>query len=148
PPAAARRPSGRRVGGRDREPRPRPVDARRAPHRTDQRRAQNGDDLMGQRTVKRVPLDFDWPIGKVWDGYLMPESLRLPGCPACDGRGWSPHARHLHDRWYGYVPFDPAETGCEPLTRYNTDVRALAYRNVANAPGYYGTGEAAVDREA
>lgn len=26
---------------------------------------------MGQRTVKRVPLDFDWPDGEVWKGYLI-----------------------------------------------------------------------------
>lgn len=22
------------------------------------------------RILKRVPMDFDWPIGKVWEGYL------------------------------------------------------------------------------
>lgn len=26
---------------------------------------------MGHRTAKRVPLDFDWPIGKVWYGYFV-----------------------------------------------------------------------------
>ena len=28
------------------------------------------------REVKRVPLDFDWPINEVWKGYLLPEELR------------------------------------------------------------------------
>lgn len=27
---------------------------------------------MGHRTLKRVPLDFSWPLHKVWDGYLNP----------------------------------------------------------------------------
>ena len=32
--------------------------------------------------VKRVPLDFGWPLNKVWEGYLMPDSLRERPCPA------------------------------------------------------------------
>jgi hypothetical protein len=39
------------------------------------------------REVKRVPLDFDHPLNKVWTGFLMPEELRLSTCPDCDGRG-------------------------------------------------------------
>lgn len=39
------------------------------------------------REVRRVPLDFDWPLGKVWDGYLMPSELQLPDCPDCGGAG-------------------------------------------------------------
>lgn len=27
------------------------------------------------RTLKRVPLDFDWPLNEVWAGYVSPESL-------------------------------------------------------------------------
>lgn len=36
------------------------------------------------REVRRVPLDFDWPIGEVWSGYLMPDRLREVDCPADD----------------------------------------------------------------
>jgi hypothetical protein len=32
------------------------------------------------RELKRVPLDFDWPIGKVWEGYLNPHSRKCPDC--------------------------------------------------------------------
>lgn len=39
------------------------------------------------REIKRVPVDFDWPMNKVWDGFLMPASLSLPNCPDCDGHG-------------------------------------------------------------
>lgn len=34
------------------------------------------------REVRRVPLDFEWPFDKVWDGYLLPEKLRAVPCPA------------------------------------------------------------------
>jgi hypothetical protein len=37
------------------------------------------------REVKRVPLDFDWPLDKVWKGYVLPESLRGSQCPDCEG---------------------------------------------------------------
>lgn len=30
------------------------------------------------RTLKRVPLDFDWPLKKVWDGYLNPHWKPCP----------------------------------------------------------------------
>ncbi|TMR14075.1 hypothetical protein ETD86_29455 [Nonomuraea turkmeniaca] len=33
--------------------------------------------------VRRVPLDFDAPLGAVWRGYVMPDELQLPPCPAC-----------------------------------------------------------------
>ena len=39
------------------------------------------------REVRRVPIDFDWPLNKVWRGFLMPESLSERPCDACDGQG-------------------------------------------------------------
>jgi hypothetical protein len=47
------------------------------------------------REIKRVALDFDWPLNKVWRGYLLPQAR----CPEC-----------------GYLPDDngepiPPETG-------------------------------------
>jgi hypothetical protein len=39
------------------------------------------------REVRRVPLDFDWPLKKVWDGFLMPEELHEVACAECDQRG-------------------------------------------------------------
>lgn len=32
------------------------------------------------RTLKRVPMDFDWPLGKVWHGYLNPHYRQCPDC--------------------------------------------------------------------
>lgn len=102
------------------------------------------------REIKRVPLDFDWPWAesrKPWKGYLSPDKFREEPCPDCEN-GYAPHAAHLYDQWYGYAPFDPTSTGSAPFTPETPAVRAFAERNVANAPEYYGTGEAAIVREA
>ncbi len=100
------------------------------------------------REVRRVPLDFDFPINETWPGYLTPEELMDEPCTRCGGTGYSDFARHLHDRWYGKVPFDPAETGSSPFTPETPAVRAFAERNVGNSPWFYGTGEFAIVREA
>jgi hypothetical protein len=100
------------------------------------------------REVKRVPLDFDHPLRKTWSGFLMPESLRKKPCGVCDGSGYSGYARLQQARWYGYVSFDPAETGSTPLTPQTPAVRAFAERQIARSPEYYGTGERAIVREA
>lgn len=99
------------------------------------------------REIKRVPLDFDWPLNEVWHGFLMPDSLSEDECPDCTG-GYSERAEYLKNRWYGYVPFDPEETGSTRLTEDTPAVRAFAERNVANSPAYYGDGEWAIAREA
>lgn len=39
------------------------------------------------RAVRRVPLDFDFPIGQTWSGYLRPDAVRLPTCGDCHGCG-------------------------------------------------------------
>jgi len=104
---------------------------------------------MGHRTCKRVPLDFDWPLNKVWKGYTEPwEETAFPECTACGGTGNALHARLLKDRWYGHTKFDPAETGSTPFTPDTPEVRAFAERNVKNSPSFYGHGEAAIVREA
>lgn len=100
------------------------------------------------RSVRRVPLDFVWPMDKVWTGYLIPDELRPPQCPDCEGAGWSRDAKRLADRWYGKAPFHPSERGSQPLTVDTPAVRAFAERNVTRAPDFYGIGEFAIVREA
>jgi hypothetical protein len=99
------------------------------------------------REIKRVPLDFDWPTGDIWHGYLMPERLHADKCPDCKN-GYSPHAQNLFDLWYGNLPFHPASNGSAPLTSSTPGVRACAERNVSASPGFYGSGETAIVREA
>lgn len=38
---------------------------------------------MGQRTVKRVPLDFDHPRDEPWPGYVRPAARPCPAGDAC-----------------------------------------------------------------
>lgn len=100
------------------------------------------------RQVKRVPLDFSWPIDTIWTGYLMPESLHETECATCKGSGYSAAAKRLHDVWCGKVPFDPTENGSVPYTASTPEVRAFAERNVRYAPKFYGDSEASIVREA
>lgn len=54
---------------------------------------------MGHRTLKRVPLDFQWPLHKVWKGYINP----FPGpktCKICNGSGYNPATRQIADYFY------------------------------------------------
>lgn len=99
------------------------------------------------REVRRVPLDFDWPLKEIWPGYLQPDDLDGEKCATCDGSGYSEYARMQQARWYGNLPFDPAETGSPRLTPTTPAVRAFAERNVQHSPDFYGRGELAVLRE-
>ncbi len=80
------------------------------------------------RELKRVALDFQWPLHKVWKGFINDR----PGpenCKACDGSGSSPEAKLLSDQWYGNAPFKPEDNGSVPLTIDHPAVRQFATRN-------------------
>lgn len=100
------------------------------------------------REIKRVTLDFDWPLNKTWEGYLNPFFEYCRKCAYCEGKGLSPDAKRIDEQWYGYAPFDPSETGSIPLTVETPVVRAFAERNCKNAPVFYGTSEGSIVREA
>jgi hypothetical protein len=99
------------------------------------------------REVRRVPLNFEWPQNKVWEGFLSPDRFDETPCPDCES-GYSPRAQNLYDLWYGKIPFNPNTTGSTPWGPDTPAIRARAERNIADAPGYYGSGEAAIAREA
>jgi hypothetical protein len=59
------------------------------------------------REIKRVPANFDWPLGQTWKGYLNP--YRAFPCKTCVpegsyggafGDGRSPEAREIADSFY------------------------------------------------
>lgn len=50
------------------------------------------------REIRRVPVDFDWPLKKTWDGYLLPEKFHEKTCMQCFGRGKTPAAQ-----WIGRI---------------------------------------------
>jgi hypothetical protein len=52
------------------------------------------------REVKRVPLDFDWPTGMVWKGYICPYSSRK--CRACDESGYNLETLQLYKDYYDF----------------------------------------------
>lgn len=41
------------------------------------------------RMLKRVPLDFDYPINKVWEGYINPYKNSCEGCNRGSSVGYS-----------------------------------------------------------
>jgi len=46
------------------------------------------------REVKRVTLDFSWPLNDVWPGFLNPHYV---ACPDCDGGGYSASYNVIHE---------------------------------------------------
>jgi hypothetical protein len=46
------------------------------------------------RELKRVALDFDWPMGKVWTGFINPHNEQ---CEHCNGSGETAARRCLQD---------------------------------------------------
>lgn len=99
------------------------------------------------RELKRVAIDFEWELSKVWHGYLNPFYKHSYKCDHCDGTGSSPEAKHMKDQWYGYVNFHPSETGSKLFTPDDLAVRKFAERNCKHSPEYYGTGDRVVYNE-
>lgn len=79
------------------------------------------------RELKRVPMNFNWPIGKIWGGYINPYFVQSTDCDSCGGTGNSPEYKLLKDKWYGYAPFKPEDRGSIPFTE--EDVLDHAKRN-------------------
>lgn len=52
------------------------------------------------REIKRVPLDFSWPLRATWKGFLNP--YHSQECPACKGRGYTPEAEEISRTWYNH----------------------------------------------
>ncbi len=91
------------------------------------------------RELKRVALDFAWPIGQVWTGYINPFSKFSGRCTFCSG-GYSAFAQRLHDQWYGNAVFDPVAYGSELFKETDESVMFMAdrtardYRHPENKP--------------
>lgn len=117
------------------------------------------------REIRRVPLDFDWPLDTIWEGFLMPDRLDSLPCPACDhgqgSSGWTAEATALdrtfypgygHTGWHDKLEQDEVDrlvregrlrqlmwrepTPDNPRDReWVTVPRTAAEVNAANAPG-------------
>ena len=75
------------------------------------------------REVKRVALDFDWPIDKVWEGFLMPDEFCPIPCRHCDQSGLNPASKKISDDWYTHLRTDGKEGWCYSLVQ--DEVNAL-----------------------
>lgn len=83
--------------------------------------------MMLSRSVKRVPLDFDWPMNKVWEGYLSPQG-DWPECEKCGGDGIHPFAKPIAETFYALglpgMADDPVRSAyrwCDKLTQDEVD---------------------------
>lgn len=68
------------------------------------------------REIKRVPLDFDWPIDQLWKGYVNPyrgqfckpcQKKYNENCPYCQGSDeiWpSEEIKKLKEEWNRFDP--------------------------------------------
>ncbi len=52
------------------------------------------------RVLKRVEANFNWPLGKVWEGFLMPEELHSKTCPYCQGTGYNEETNKISESFY------------------------------------------------
>jgi len=57
--------------------------------------------MMTNRVLKRVPLNFNWPLNEIWKGYTNPYSGMLE-CNACQGIGYNPKTKIISDAFYDF----------------------------------------------
>lgn len=53
------------------------------------------------REIKRVTLDFNWPLNMVWKGYINP--YRPQECKTCEGSGLNKETKQIYDDWYDFA---------------------------------------------
>lgn len=74
---------------------------------------------MGHRKLMRVPMAFEWPIGKVWYGYQNPYCPME--CPYCNGTGHNPGTKQISDNFYDFAK--AGTQWCDNITQ--DEVQAL-----------------------
>jgi len=74
------------------------------------------------RELKRVPLDFKWPINQLWKGFVNP--YHSMECSACKGSGLNPATKKLSDDWYTHLRTDGQKGWSKNLSEI--EVEALA----------------------
>lgn len=104
------------------------------------------------RELKRVPLDFQWPLNKPWHGFINHHSAAQIECPHCEN-GYSPEYTALQKLWYSHLGggFTPDMRGSTPYLPADPMVRAIIQRKISrdnDARRWYGDGEDAITREA
>lgn len=75
------------------------------------------------RKIKRVPVDFDWPLKTPWKGYINPYCSR--DCKPCDSSGLNPETKKISDDWYDFS--NSGRRWCNNITQ--DEVEALVENN-------------------
>ena len=83
------------------------------------------------REIRRVPVGFDWPIEKVWWGFVMPSTLHSQECIYCDRKGYSKIALKLYNIWYGYEHYFPSGPELKPFESTEEVIVEYAKKNVS-----------------
>lgn len=83
------------------------------------------------RELRRVPMDFDWPLNQPWDGFINHHYDDRTTCPYCEN-GYSPAAQEFRQRWYSHYEsgFRPEDNGSTPVPLDHPQLVAMAKRNV------------------
>lgn len=89
------------------------------------------------RELRRVSLDFDWPLHMPWKGFMNPYSPQQ--CKPCGGSGSSPEYKRLCDDWYGFDR--PAARWCDKLTQDEVDALVAGGRLHDLTSEWRGSGE-------
>ena len=84
------------------------------------------------REVKRVALDFEWPIGGLWSGYLNPHYSEHRTCPFCEGSGYNAETYKIERAFYdhdgGRTPGVHSKRWCDKITQDEVDALVAAGR--------------------
>lgn len=78
------------------------------------------------RELKRVPLDFDYPLNVLWEGYVMPDDCRASYCYRCDGTGYNAKTKELYNTFFDYEY--TGNKWCDKLTQ--DEVAALVEKDM------------------
>ena len=69
------------------------------------------------RELKKVALDFVWPIGQIWKGFLNPYNSQE--CKSCNGNGLNEETSKIDEEWYSFETSDYVPNPFRPECRYN-----------------------------
>jgi len=69
------------------------------------------------RELKRVALDFNWPLKMIWKGYINP--YHSQECSSCNGSGLNPKTKQISDDWYDFANTD--HRWCDTITQDEVD---------------------------
>ena len=82
------------------------------------------------RTMKRVPMDFGWPTGRIWKGFLNPyDGCKCPWCydeQERSSNGATKEAREYEHSWYGFYNGHYLPNPYRPDCRYCPEAKPYA----------------------